>query len=75
MVPIEFGVKRSKVKHTGHRSSDIVSVLKSIIYRPRITISYIWSTHESKMFFIEFGVKRSKVKCTGHGSTNVIFGL
>ena len=31
MVPIEFGVKRSKVKHTGHRNSDIVSVLKSII--------------------------------------------
>ena len=30
--PIEFGVKRAKVKHTGHRSSDIVSGLKSIIH-------------------------------------------
>ena len=30
--PIEFGVKRAKVKHTGHQSSDIVSGLKRIIH-------------------------------------------
>ena len=92
-------VKRAKVKHTWHRSIDIVSGLKNypfclesldhtwgssyiwfpgsraLSFLPRVTISYIYITHETKMFFIEFWVKRSKVKCTGHQSSNMISRL
>ena len=66
----------------GQRSSTLdikVAILclgsRALSILPRVTVSYIWTTHGTYIFPFEFGVKRSKVKCTGHQSSNMVSGF
>ena len=70
MFPIDFEVKRSKVKLTGHQSRNTVSELQTVIFTTQshhIThTDYPWKENVP----YNFEVKRSKIKQTGHLSRN-----
>ena len=75
MRPIDFEVKRSKVKVMAHGyfENGFRTITDSII-NPMIMKLHTLTHHESRMRPIDFEVKRSKVKVMAHGYLKMVSG-
>ena len=74
MCPIDFEVKRSKVKVTMHKLLKMVPAHNCFLFTPIIMKLHMQTPHESRMCPIDFEVKRSKVKVTMHKLLKIVFG-
>ena len=74
MCPIDFEVKRSKVKDTMHKLLKMVSAHNCFPFTPIIMKLHMQTPHETRMCTIDFEVKRSKVKVTIHELLKMVSG-
>ena len=74
MCPIDFEVKRSKVKVTMHKLLKMVSAHNCFPFTSIIMKLHMQTPHESRMCPIDFEVKRSKVKVTMHKLLKMVSG-
>ena len=72
MCPIDFGVKRSKVKVMDYRCLKWFPDHNWLCNPPMIMKLHTLAPHESRMCPIDFGVKRSKVKVMAHGYLKMV---
>ena len=74
MCPIDFEVKRSKVKVTMHKLLKIFPAHYCFPFTPIIMKLHMQTPHESRMCPIDFEVKRSKVKVKMHKLLKMVSG-
>ena len=74
MCPIDFEVKRSKVKVTMHKLLKWFPTHNCFPFTPIIMKLHMQTPHESRMCPIDFEVKRSKVKVTMYKLLKMVSG-